>query len=191
MRRLITQNGCSETKLDGFRAFAYVGSGTARLISRAQNVYKSFPVLTAAVAGALAVRNAVLDGEIVHLDAAGVPQFRAMMKRQKPQHFYAFDLIWLDRRDLRSLPLIERKRLLRDIVPPQPSPLLFVDHVMERGTELYEAACARDLEGIVAKLANGSYTPEATTWVKIKNPEYSQAEGRAEFFEGRSFRMAV
>jgi len=47
------------------------------------------------------------------------------------------------------------------------------------------------MEGIVAKLANELYTPEATTWVKIKNPRYSQAEGRADFFEGRVFRSAV
>jgi ATP-dependent DNA ligase len=42
------------------------------------------------------------------------------------------------------------------------------------------------MEGIVAKLANAPYTPEATTWVKIKNPGYSQAEGRAEFFVARA-----
>lgn len=62
---------------------------------------------------------------------------------------------------------------------------------MERGVDLDEAACANDLEGIVAKFAHGLYTPEATTWVKIKNPAYSQAEGRADFFDGRAFRAAV
>jgi ATP-dependent DNA ligase len=61
----------------------------------------------------------------------------------------------------------------------------------ERGIDLFNAACAVDLEGIVAKLACGSYTPETTTWVKIKNATYSQAEGRAEFFDGRIFRAAL
>ena len=56
---------------------------------------------------------------------------------------------------------------------------------MEAGIELLNAVCARDLEGIVAKLANAPYTPAATTWVKIKNAAYSQSEGRADFFEGR------
>ena len=51
--------------------------------------------------------------------------------------------------------------------------------------ELFQAACASDLEGVVAKLASGRYEPEATTWVKIKNRAYSQAEGRADFFGGR------
>ncbi len=63
---------------------------------------------------------------------------------------------------------------------------MYVDHVAGRGMELFQAACARDLEGIVAKLATGLYAPEATTWVKIKNPAYSQAEGRADFFDARS-----
>jgi ATP-dependent DNA ligase len=77
------------------------------------------------------------------------------------------------------------------IVPPQPSPVQYVDHVAGDSVALVQAACVRDLEGIVAKMADGRYTPDAITWVKIKNPAYSQAEGRAEFFEGRAFRAGV
>lgn len=106
--------------------------------------------------------------EIVHLGPDRAPLFYDLMRRLPPQHFMAFDLLWLDGRDMRGLPLLERKRLLRRIIPPQPSPVLAVDHVAGSGVALYEAACARDLEGVVAKLARGSYTPEATTWVKIK-----------------------
>jgi bifunctional non-homologous end joining protein LigD len=148
-----------EPKLDGFRALLYVEKGAARLVSRRNNVYKSFPALTAGMAASLAVGNAILDGEIVHLNANGVPQFFDLMRRRRPQHYYAFDLLWLDGRDLRHLPLIERKRLLRAIVPPQPAPVLYVDHVAARGVDLYEAVCARDMEEIVAKLATGLYTP--------------------------------
>jgi bifunctional non-homologous end joining protein LigD len=113
------------------------------------------------------------------------------MRRRGPQHFFAFDLLWLNGRDLRALPLLERKRLPRQVVPRQPCPLLYIDHVAGDGVSLYDAVCARDLEGIVAKQADGRYTPEATTWVKIKNPAYSQAEGRADFFEGRAFRAGA
>jgi hypothetical protein len=67
------------------------------------------------------------------------------------------------------------------------SPLPYVDHVAATGTALFQAVCERDMEGIVAKLARGAYTPEETTWVKIRNPASSQV-GRAEFFDGRAFR---
>jgi ATP-dependent DNA ligase len=114
----------------------------------------------------------------------GTPQFYEFMRRRGPQHFFAFDILWLDGRDLRNQPLIERKRLLRQIVRPQMSPILYVDCFAATGIALFEAVCARDMEGIVAKLANAPYTPEATTWVKIKNPHYTQVEGRADFFWG-------
>jgi bifunctional non-homologous end joining protein LigD len=172
-----------EPKLDGFRAVAYVEHGTARLVSRNGNTFKSFPTLTTAIGAALPLRDAIVDGEIVYLGLDGAPLFYDLMRRRTPQHFYAFDLLYLDGRDLRGLSLLERKRLLRDIVQPQPSPVLYVDHVVGAGIELFNAVCAQDMEGIVAKLANGFYTPEATTWVKIKNRRYSQAEGRHDFFD--------
>ncbi len=180
-----------EPKLDGFRAVAYIERDTTRLVSRNGNRFKSFPTLTSAVSEAFAGREAILDGEIVHIGPDGKPRFYDLMRRRSPQHFYAFDLLWLDGRDLRSLPLLERKRGLRTLIPPQPSPVLYVQHITKNGVALFEAACANDLEGVVAKLATGAYTLEATTWVKIKNPMYSQAEGRADFFEGRTFRATV
>ena len=63
------------------------------------------------------------------------------------------------------------------------SPVLYADHIEARGLDLFEAACSQDLEGIVAKLASGRYEPEATTWVKIKNRSYSQADGRERFLQ--------
>jgi bifunctional non-homologous end joining protein LigD len=133
-----------------------------------------------AAIGAAILGQAVLDGEIVHLDAEGKPQFYELMRRRTPRHYYAFDLLWSDGHELRDIRLVRRKRLLRGIVRP---PVLYADHFEARGVGLFKAACDRDLEGIVAKLAAGRYDPAATTWVKIKNRGYSQAEGRAEFFD--------
>jgi len=62
-------------------------------------------------------------------------------------------------------------------------PVLYVEHVAS-GSDLFRVICERDMEGIVAKQANARYTPEATTWVKIKNRQYSQAVGREDFFNG-------
>ena len=85
-------------------------------------------------------------------------------------------MLWLDGRDLRGVRLLERKRVLRGIVPAGPCLVLYVDHVADRGVDLFQAVCEHDLEGIVAKRADELYTPEETTWVKIKNPRYSQAD---------------
>jgi bifunctional non-homologous end joining protein LigD len=124
-------------------------------------------------------------GEIVHLDAQGKPGFYDLMRRRNPQHYYAFDLLWLDDHDLRELPLIKRKQMLKRLIRP---PVLYVDHIEGRGVDLFEATCGRDMEGIVAKLAAGRYEPAATTWVKIKNRAYSLAEGRPDFFAVTSTR---
>ena len=173
-----------EVKYDGFRALAYIEDGRTRLVSRKANTYKSFPGLCSAIADSLAVREAVLDGEIVHLDDAGKPQFISLLRRRSPQTFIAFDLLWLDGKDLRHLPLIERKRTLRKLLPVG-APVLYADYIDGAGRELYRVVCEMDMEGIVAKRKDGLYTPEATTWVKVRNPRYSQGQGRRELFERR------
>jgi len=81
--------------------------------------------------------------------------------------------------------LSERKRTLRAVVPARSTTVLFADHIDGNGTELFRSVCALDLEGIVAKSRDGLYTPEETTWVKIRNAHYSQMDGRRELFERR------
>jgi bifunctional non-homologous end joining protein LigD len=94
--------------------------------------------------------------------------------------FYAFDLLGLDSQDLWARSLIERKQLLRELVPAQPSAVLYASHIDGHGREFYQLACERDLEGIVAKRKLGAYDEG---WFKIRNPRYSQYEGRRELFE--------
>lgn len=94
--------------------------------------------------------------------------------------FYAFDLLWLDGEDLRERPLTERKRMLRSIIPEQPSVLLYADHIERDDVEFFRLACERDLEGIVAKLKEGRY---GAGWYKVRNPHYFQREGRRELFD--------
>ncbi len=156
------------------------------------NVFKSFPRLCQAIGTELKAREAVLDGEIVCLDSEGRSQFTPLFYRRGDPCFYAFDLLWLNGRDLHSLPLIERKKALRRIVPKQPARVLDCGHIEEQGEELFRLACERDLEGIVAKRKQGVYTsnPEETTWIKIKNRAYSQLQGRREQFEQKRIRVA-
>ncbi len=126
----------------------------------------------------------MLDGEIVILDDQGRPQFYDLLRsrgRVQPV-FYVFDLLWLDGENLPERPLIERKRFLRGIVPAQPLVLLYANHIERHGIELFGLTCDRDLEGIVAKLRHGRY---GEGWYKIRNPHYSQRDGRRELFETR------
>ncbi len=180
-----------EIKHDGFRALAYVQDGSARLISRHGNTFKSFPGLSTWLGEHLPVQDAILDGEIVCLGPDGRALFDPLLYRRAEPHFMVFDCLWLNGTDLRGLPLIGRKAALRRIVPPQPARLLYVEHIAERGIEFYHAACEMHLEGIVAKLANAPYGKEPSTWIKVKNPLYSQAAGRRERFDRMRARSAT
>jgi ATP-dependent DNA ligase len=95
--------------------------------------------------------------------------------------YAAFDILWLDGRDLRGLSLTRRKRHLENVLTYE-SPEVFRTMVVEEhGPALFEAVKRLDLEGIVAKRKADPYNPK-TVWYKVKNPDYSQAEGRGDLF---------
>jgi bifunctional non-homologous end joining protein LigD len=104
-----------ELKHDGFRALAHVWDGNCELVSRRRNVYKSFQGLKDNLAK-LKVQNAVIDGELVCLDAEGRSIFNELLLRRGCPIFYAFDLLYLNGRDLRQVPLLERKEKLRALI---------------------------------------------------------------------------
>lgn len=102
-----------------------VEAGACRLVSLNGNAFKSFPGLCQALAATIGNRTVILDGEIVALDAAGCAQFNPLLYRRAEPYYYAFDC-------LRGLPLVERKAVLRMLVPPQPARLLCVDHIVQK-----------------------------------------------------------
>jgi bifunctional non-homologous end joining protein LigD len=176
-------NWLFELKHDGFRAIAFI-DGHSRLISRNGYRFGGFRDLEAAIAQTLRGHTAILDGEIVCLDGQGRSVFAPLIQRQAIPYFYAFDLLWLDGDDWRRRPLVERKTTLSRLIPSPYDRLLYVDHLEGQGQALYEAACRLDLEGIVAKRKNSRYVSTRTrNWLKVKNPDYSQAEGRKELFD--------
>ena len=168
-----------ELKHDGFRAVAYLQNGECKLVSRNQRNL-GFEALKRSLAK-LPVENAILDGEVICLDAKGVSQFNQLLSRKGEPVLYAFDLLWLEGEDLRQRPLIERKKRLARLVRSAKCPrLLYAQHVEGKGKKFFDEICARDLEGIVAKRKLGIYKDDATGWLKVKNRTYSQAEGRHE-----------
>ena len=174
-----------DIKYDGFRALCYLERGCCRLVSRNGNDFRRFDALAAEVAAALRADEAILDGEVIAADATGRPQFYDLLRGRLPPAYVAFDLLWIDGVDLRPKPLSERRAVLRGLLPEGPLVIAEAVSVEGRGCELLELMRGDDLEGIVAKRLADPYGPRAR-WLKIKNPGYSQAEGRGELFnQGR------
>ncbi len=170
-----------ELKMDGFRSLAYISEGRCDLVSRRKYSYKSFDSLKTALAK-LKATDAILDGGICCLDSQGRSQFNELLYRRGQPAFYAFDLLWLNGKDLRALPLIERKKQLRRLIAKNGCErIICAQHIAKHGTALYREICERDLEGIVAKRKDGVYSVSGQ-WFKILNPHYTQHEGRHEKF---------
>jgi ATP-dependent DNA ligase len=171
-----------ELKHDGFRALAHIWDGKCELVSRRRNSYNRFTDLRSNLAR-LRVKNAVIDGELVCLDEKGRSVFNELLHRKGSPIFYAFDLLYLNGEDLRQRPLIERKAKLLAIIERSNVPDVICGKYVEgRGVDLFAEICRRNLEGVVAKKKTGTYSV-VSGWLKIKNPNYTQSEGRHELFE--------
>jgi bifunctional non-homologous end joining protein LigD len=175
-----------ELKIDGFRALAYIQNGTGELVSRNGNTFRGFAELATWIAEHLKTESAVLDGEICCLDEDGRPNFRALLFRKRQCIFIAFDLLYLNGKDLRPLPLLERKAMLKKVIKRKRARMFYLDHVDGVGCLLFEQILKMDLEGIVCKRKDSPYKvteKPSRHWIKVKNSRYSQLEGREELFE--------
>lgn len=173
-----------EMKYDGFRGIGYFEHDRRRFVSRQGITLSQFQPLCEAIARELGVQNAIFDGEVIAADETGRPIFERLLRRQGPFQYVAFDLLWLNGEDLRSLPLeVRRKRLLE--VLPESSRLITESLVqVGSGLQLYKLMVKNDLEGIVVKRLSDKYS-RATRWYKFKNRNYSQAVGRSRFFKNK------
>lgn len=171
-----------ELKLDGFRAIAGKdGPRVALHYRRGREASDAFPELVAALR-ALPAERCVLDGEICVLDEQGRPSFQRLQRRalrtrprdlaivakESPAALLCFDLLAAEGRDLRGLPLLERKRLLRLLLPAE-GPLACVDHLEEQGAALFARAKEAGLEGVMGKRADGPYRAgRSRDWLKVR-----------------------
>ena len=174
-----------EIKWDGVRALVYIDHGRLRMVSRnGRSMDRQYPELSI-LPHQVKAKTAILDGEIAALDDRGLPSFEllqsrinvadasaiATLARKIPVVFFAFDLLYLDGRDLRGAPLVERKRLLKEVLNPGDL-VRYSDHFLGNGAELFAAAKAQGLEGIVGKRVNSFYESRRTSdWVKWKVTE--------------------
>src|SRR5437588_7745715 len=173
-------NWLFEIKWDGVRALARIENDALTLRSRTGvDIAKRYPEL-ASLPDALAARQAILDGEIVALDAQGRSDFERLQERmhvrapnenlvaQIPVVYFVFDLLYCDGYDLRETPLLDRKQLLQRLLHTSER-FRYSDHQLEHGKELFALAEQNGLEGIVAKRADSPYVSDRSPyWVKLK-----------------------
>lgn len=160
-----------EIKWDGYRAIAEIEQGVVRLYSRNLNSFHGkYPTIERSL-GKIQ-REIVLDGEIVVLDEHGISQFQLMQNYQPGKGtlvFYVFDILYLDGKDLRSLPLIRRKEILRSALPDLPD-VKYSDFIENTGIDFFRVASEKGLEGIVGKRTESPYRTgvRSTDWMKVR-----------------------
>jgi bifunctional non-homologous end joining protein LigD len=173
-------NWLFEIKWDGERTVAFIHEGGVELRSRShRSITHQFPELRRLPKDVRAM-SAILDGEIVVLDADGRSNFGRLQNRFRdsepsaalqasaPIVYYLFDVLYADGYDLRAVPLLDRKRFLAELLHASDRVRLS-DHQIEKGRELYELARDRGLEGIVAKEIHSDYPGKRTrSWLKLK-----------------------
>ena len=162
-----------EIKWDGYRAVSYLHKESVEVISRNMVPFtqKYQPVTDALQQLGI---NAVVDGEIVAVDEKGLAVFQLLQNWQNRKdvrlQYYVFDLLWLDGYDVTGLPLLARKQLLQQLIPPDHETIKYSDHVIAKGKDFFRVAIEQGLEGIMAKKIDSLYQADSrsSNWLKIK-----------------------
>lgn len=161
-------------KFDGYRMQGHLQHQIAKLYTRSGLDWSnSFPFILEAL-GKIGAEDAIFDGEIVALDQDGHSNFQKLQnsltnKVDRDLRYYIFDILYLNGKDLRSLPLIERKEILKRTLQKAPGNIIYSEHILESGEEFYNISCEHHLEGIVSKLADSPYRSGRNDfWAKTK-----------------------
>lgn len=162
-----------EIKWDGYRALAFINNTNVQLYSRNNISFNAgYPQIVKELKK-MKIK-AILDGEIVVLDDKGISRFELLQNcKANPDcnlHFMVFDLLYLNGYDLRSLPLIERKDILENLLSKMDLEYIHYSSYMEtHGIDLFKEAENRGLEGLIAKEKHSTYVSQrSVTWLKIK-----------------------
>lgn len=167
-----------EVKWDGYRLAVHIRNGNVKIITRGGHDWtERFPAIARAAA-ALPIHTAILDGEAVVLDDQGRSDFGALQrslggrggkKASDEAILYAFDLLYLDGRDLTQSELRVRRHLLQGLIDQQAGAIQLSEDIAGDGDALLSHACALGLEGIIAKNLDQPYRSGRTgDWIKIK-----------------------
>lgn len=161
-----------EIKFDGYRVISKIYDQEVELVSRN---YLSFDELFPQIKKELKKikHNVVLDGEAVILDEEGVSNFQLIQNYKRTREgnivYYIFDILWYGDEKIEDYPLLERKKLLKKILPKSKL-IQYSEHFEEQGKKIFAEAKKQGLEGIIAKKADSKYYENSRTkeWLKIK-----------------------
>jgi len=158
-----------EVKYDGYRALAAVSGSKVHFLTRnGLDLSGRFPQLAKALER-LVVGETVLDGEVVALDARGVSRFQLLMTPDAEHRFVAFDLLWLEGKDLRKEPFEARRELLQSLLANTPRPLELAEAVDETYPDALALARRQGWEGVIAKRKSSPYSGgRSRDWLKLK-----------------------
>jgi bifunctional non-homologous end joining protein LigD len=164
-----------EVKYDGYRLLACKAGGEARLYTRKGHDWTDrFSPIAEALAK-LRARECIVDGEACVVDAQGRPSFQALQEwlaggsKHARIGFAAFDLLWLDGRDLRAEPLESRRELLEKLLEGEGAPMSFSRTAEGEVAQLLAAARQAGLEGLMAKRKGSPYTSgRSSSWLKLR-----------------------
>lgn len=167
-------NWMHEVKFDGYRALGRIAGGRVQMLTRANNDWTDKFRSIADVLEELPVDNVLIDGEIIAVKSDGAMSFAALQQtlsgeRHDSLHYFVFDILFLNGRDLRKVPQLERKELLRALLPKKHPLLHYSEHFTEPGGLVLSRACDIALEGIVSKRIDAPYVSGRTrAWLKSK-----------------------
>lgn len=161
-----------EVKWDGYRALAHINKGTVELISRNNIPFEKFYPINKLLKSYKF--NAVIDGEIIVMNEKGISDFGSLQNWRSEADgelvYYVFDILWYEGKNLMGLPLIDRQSILRSVLPNDDDRIRQSVVYNTNGTEFFHAVEKMGLEGIIAKNAKSTYTPDLRSkeWLKIK-----------------------
>ena len=163
-----------EVKFDGYRMLAHIGPKGVRLITRNGHDWSSrMPHLVKALAG-MKLKPGWLDGEIVVLGEGGRTDFQSLQNafessRTQDIEYFVFDLPYYDGHDLRAVPLLERRELLRPLLAKAPPGIRLSEAFDASPQDMLASACGMGLEGIIGKRKSSTYASRRSRdWIKLK-----------------------
>ena len=163
-----------ELKLDGYRIQVRKDEARVRLLTRTglDWTHRMRPI--AQQIKDIPAASAILDGEVVVLGEDGLSSFADLQSAfqegaRKPLTYFAFDLLHLDRHNLRGLPLVDRKALLAQLLQSVDGGVRFSEHLEADGERVLRKACELGAEGIISKRAASPYVSgRGGDWIKLK-----------------------